>query len=429
MTISFWVALVLLVALALAFIFYPLIYGRKPSPVIMDRREQNLAAYRGRLQELDEELEAGLIDVDMFERLKAEMEANLLDDVGDSPDAPQPTGAGSRKPVWVVTAVAAVFVPVLTFVLYDEWGAQDLVAQTRVMGQMASGDSASEAEMNRLVSQLRQRLESQPANPDGWLLLGRTEMQLRNYRQAADAYERLAALAGEEDQQEAAVAWGLAAQAHFFASEGRLDEAALGAIQEAQSRNPRETNTLGLLGINAFRNQNYREAIGHWEALLEEAPNHPQRGSIAGGIAQAYTELGEPVPESFLERAVTDRNGDATGEAFVQVSVQLSEQAALQVADEDVVFVYARALDGPPRPLAITRMTVADLPADIRLDDSMAMTEEDAMTPGQEVVVVARVSRSGNATPQPGDWEGETDSLRAGESEDAVLLRVNQPIE
>lgn len=428
MTLTFWLALVLLVALALLFVVYPLFFrrGQNSGP---SRRQQNLDAYRQRLEELEQERVAGVVDDALFARLKQEMEGNLLDDVDDQEEA---TPQGSRKLLLSVSFVASVLVPVLAFVLYGEWGAEERVAQTRLMSQMESGDISSAADMEQLLDQLQARLVRSPDNTDGWLMLARSRMQLEQFQQAGHAYARLAGLAGEDDQDDAAAAWGLAAQAYFLADGGQFSARTRDAINRARSLDETEVNAIGLLGIDAFQREAYREAIGHWESLLAMAPEHPQGDSILGGVAAAYTRLGEPVPESYLVGVATAPPVEPVGhaeDASVSVSVQLSEQAELEVPEDAVVFVYARAMEGPPRPLAISRLTVADLPQQLRLDASMAMTADDALSPGQSVMVVARVSLTGDASPGPGDWQGEVGPLRAGDDSQPSLLRIDQSVQ
>ncbi|TVP54700.1 MAG: c-type cytochrome biogenesis protein CcmI [Halomonadaceae bacterium] len=428
MTLTFWLALVLLVALALLFVVYPLFFRRGQGSGLT-RQQQNLDAYRQRLEELEQERTAGVVDEKLFNRLKQEMEANLLDDVDDQEVAPP---QGSRKLLLSVSFAASVLVPVLAFYLYGEWGAEERVAQTRLMHQMQSGEISSPSQMYQVMDELEARLARSPDNADGWLMLARSRMQMEQFLEAGTAYERLASLAGEENRKDAAVAWGLAAQGYFLAADGQINSRTREAINRARTLNPEEVNATGLLGIDAFQREEYRQAIDYWESVLAVAPDHLQGDSIRNGVAAAYTRLGEPVPQSYLVGAAASEPSpvatEGSGDASVRVSVQLSEQAQQEVPDDAVVFVYARAMEGPPRPLAISRLTVEDLPLELQLDDTMAMSPEDALSPGQEVMVIARVSLSGDASPQTGDWQGEAGPLRAGEISQPTLLRIDQSV-
>ena len=426
MGMTFWVPLVLLTLLALAFLIYPLVFFQ-PSKDRIDRRQQNLATYRSRMEELDAELESGNIEKETYEKLKVEMEANLLEDVGDPETVSEQPIQGSRRVVWAVTITVMVAVPLGAFYFYDRFGFQDELAHAREISQMQELVQSDPAEMFRLLSDLRERLEAEPDHVEGWTVLARSNMQLERYDEAAEAFGELAAAMERTEEGTPGSAWGLQAQALFIGAQGRMTPEVREAIEKARAHNPDEVNALSLLGISSFQAGSYREAVGYWERILEVAPDHPQAGSVRQGIVRAYNELGEPVPQELL--APADVAANAAADANITTQVQLSEQAASDVTEEDVVFVYARAMDGPPRPLSIARLHVGDLPTDVTLDGTMGMTEEDGIRPGQEIMLVARVSRDGNATPQPGDWEGQAGPFTVGQQTTVDPIRISQPIE
>ena len=429
MTTTFWLSLVLLILLALVFVVYPMVFFQ-PRKDRIDQRRQNLATYRSRLQELDTDYENGNIDSETHEKLKVELEASLLDDVGD-PEAldQQDVPQGSRRTLVAVTLAAVVFVPVVSYVFYERYGFQDDVAEFREIQQMRA-EAGDPQQMLALVDNLRQRLEEEPDHVEGWAVLGQTNMQLQRYQQAASAFRNLAEAAQRTGEGDEAQAWGMAAQADFLQAQGQVTPSVRDAIEQARSINPDEVNALGLLGINAFQQGDFRQALEHWERIVAIAPDHPQLPSIRQGIAAAYSELGEPVPEGVLQSGqgdVTEPDIDVEG-TRLETQVQLSDEASADVNAEHTVFVYARALDGPPRPLAISRLRVADLPTSVTLDTSMGMTENGELEAGASVMLVARVSRDGNATPQPGDWEGEAGPVVVGAQEEAAEITIGEPV-
>lgn len=402
MTTTFWLTAAVLIGLALAFIVYPLFFHRSGRQARTDQRNQNLLAYRSRMAELDAEYAAGILDEANYQQLKEELVGSLLDDVPDADQAeltatqPVERHTSSR----VVALASLILVPVLAVLLYQHWGAMDDVERYLAMQEdsLDAGDRA--ARMTELVGQLRERLEANPDNPDGWAMLGRSYMRLERYPEAARAFERLAAQV--EERQAQAVAWGLSAQAWFFDSRGAMTERVTTAINKALELNPDEVNALGLLGINAFSEEDYEGAIGYWQRIAEVAPDHPQLESIRQGIAEAYSRLGREVPESLSTQA-----DDAVSARGVTVRVELSEAFAGQIPDDAVLFVFAReAGTRNTPPVAVARLRAADLPAEVRLDDRMAMAPTARISDTREVEVAARLSRSGNATPQAGDWQG-----------------------
>lgn len=399
MTTTFWLAATVLIVLALAFVAYPLLYPRSAQRNQQDLRQQNLMAYRSRLEELDRELAAGSLDADSHRLLKDELEGSLLDDVGER-QAEHRTGSGRRASAIVVGLASLVLVPAAAVYLYQQWGAMEQWQQYRSMLAMAADQGDRVAQMESLTVELRARLEASPENPDGWAMLGRSYMRIERYPDAAWAFEQLAGVVPND--QARAVAWGLSAQALFFDSRGELDARVTRAIDQARSLDPDEVNALGLLGIHAFSGQRFQEAINYWERIVEVAPDHPQRPAIEEGIAQAYQNLGLPNPADSRRQAA-----DVAG-AGVSVRIELDEALVGKVPPEATLFVFARTpgAEGAP-PVAVARRRAADLPLELYLDDSFAMNPALRISGSTEVMVTARLSSSGNALPQAGDWQGQ----------------------
>src|SRR5690554_93499 len=421
MTETFWIAAAVLILFALAFVLYPVFFHRPKSRIEADLRNQNLLAYRTRLKELDEEYEAGVLDQETYEQLKDELAGSMLDDVPENA-VPEKRVPG-RRSAMAVALLAILLMPAAAFYGYQNWGAMDKVEQYITMQEMnASGDDQA-ARMSGLADQLRERLEADPDNADGWAMLGRTYMQLERYREAASAYQRLADVVAEEPAA-GAVAYGLSAQALFFDSEGQMTPDVQQAITDAQALNPEEVNSLGLLGIQAFSQQNYREAIEYWGKIAEVAPDHPQIASIRGGIAEAYTRLGETPPAEQGAQSTAPSAG-------VDLRVSLDDAFRDQVPADTTLFIFARAAGtSGGAPVAVARLSAGALPADIRLDDSYAMSPQSTISSAQEVVIVARLSRSGTINPQPGDWQGQVEAevLSPDAGNQRVELVINQQL-
>ncbi|TBW59406.1 c-type cytochrome biogenesis protein CcmI [Marinobacter halodurans] len=419
MTTAFWLTLAALIGLALVFVLYPLFFTRSRKGDVDDIRHQNLVAYRSRLAELDADLDAGVIDGPTHAQMKEELAGTLLEDVDRTPEA-APTGrARGRRAALVVVLVSVVAVPAASLWLYRDWGGVEQLEQYQTMLALQQADQSRGQKMAALAEQLRDRLIADPDNLDGWAMLGRTYMTLENYDQAAWAFEQLA---GQVDDvpREAATAWGLAAQARFFDSKGAMTPVVTSTIEKARSRNPDEVNALGLLGIHAFEQQDYREAIRYWERIIQVAPDHPQLPSIKQGVAEAYRRLGEPVPDRLL----------ASGGASVTVRVTLAEHLKDQVKPETTLFVFAKAFNGPPMPLAVARLQAGQLPVTVTLDDSMAMAPGNTLSGADQVVVSARLSPSGNAIPQSGDWQGSASQPVKLEAYDGqpVAVTIDQQV-
>ena len=431
MSNMFWIAASLLIVLALAFVLYPVLFHRSGRSQQLDQRNQNLLAYRSRMQELDAEYEAGVLDKDNYQQLKTELGGSMLDDIPEN-ETPAASTPG-RKTGMAVALVSILVIPALTLVLYERWGAMDQVEQFITMEQLGAGNEAGrEQQMASLAAQLQAKLEASPDNPDGWAMLGQTYMRLEKYPQAAQAFQRLeqsVERAGGDDPSRA-LALGLAGQAMFFQYQGAMNAEVQQVISSALELDPNEVNALGLLGISAFGQENYREAIGFWQRIVQVAPDHPQRDSIAGGITEAYNRLGETPPESFLasiqasdQQSAPGLKSDGPG---VTVSVSLDEAFLNDVPADTTLFVFARQANvnsGPP--LAVARFTAAEMPLEIRLDDSLAMSPQNTISSVEKVMVTARLSPSSSVMARAGDWQGSLAApatVAAGEQTPLTLV-------
>jgi cytochrome c-type biogenesis protein CcmH len=398
MTDAFWIAATILIIFALAFVLYPIFFRSPASRERVDLRHQNLIAYRSRMKELDREHEAGSLDDATYQVMKDELAAAMLDDVSD--DTLPARSVSGRRSAIVVAVLSVLLLPPATYMLYQQWGAMDRVEQFITMQQIGDTDAARAVQMTKLTEKLREKLKDSPDNPDGWAMLGQSYMRLEKYQDAAWAFRNLADSVSE-DTGASAVALGLSAQALFFDSQGAMTEDVTAAIKAALALNPDEVNALGLLGINAFSQKDYRKAIHYWTRIEEVAPNHPQISAIRGGVEEAYRRLGEEPP---VTAAVDTGPG-------VRVRVTLADSFRDQVPADTTLFVFAKqenATSGPP--VAIARLTAGDLPADIRLDDSKSMSPQAKISTAGKVRVTARLSRSGSAVAQAGDWQGSLDT-------------------
>lgn len=396
--LQFWVLAALLILLALLFVVEPLVRARRhrirQEQMNVERRAQNIAIFRHRLAELDEEKAMGHLDDSQYDALKAELEATLLTDVeGEGSQALQ---AGTTRMRWLAL-VLVITVPLVSLGLYFKWGAYEGVEQRLLIAQMEQAEGVPDVE--ELLTQLETRLHENPNNPEGWFMLARTRMSLGQYAQSAEAFLQLAKLL-ESEPREAAAIYGLYAQALYFASQGTFDQSVMGAIKEALDRNPEEINSIGLLGIRAFEEGNYAQAAQYWEKVLELNPDGPNSDAVRGGIERARALIAEN------ELQAASGSLPDTDAPQLQVTVSLDPALNGQVSPTDTLFIYARELNGSPMPVAIVRKQVQDLPLTVNLDDSTAMGPMAKLSSLEQVEVVARISKQGTPTANPGDLQG-----------------------
>ncbi|MFD2229962.1 c-type cytochrome biogenesis protein CcmI [Alkalimarinus sediminis] len=449
---DFWVISVVLVVLALGFVLYPVVRAHRAksnegSVEALDRRSQNIAFFKDRLEEINAEKEAGNLSDEQFEQLKSELEAGLITDVdGLSHDAE--SAAKSMKvsvAAWSMTGIMLLSIPIVSYALYAKWGALDGVEQYREWGNSvpAISEGMPKQNIDELLVALREKLEANPDNPDGWFMLARSSMNLEKYDQASYAFLRMAELL-EKEQEDASAIYGLAAQALFFAEQGQMTDKVKSILDKAFATNPDETNGLGLLGISAFEQGQYEDAIKYWGRILEVEPDNPSRDAIVAGINKARAALGLPLPVDKYSEAPLESNSEAVqGQttddpneqsntsssvgADVKVLVELDASLASEVSPDDIIFIFARAVNGSPMPLAASRQTVSSLPILVTLNDEMAMGPMAKISSAEEVSIIARVSKSGQPGAMPGDLQGGMSPVKVGSGE-VVKVVINEKV-
>ncbi|MBM7059519.1 c-type cytochrome biogenesis protein CcmI [Pseudomonas sp. UL073] len=408
--IDFWLAAGLLLLVALAFLLIPVLRGRRVQRE-EDRTALNVALYEERLDELTGQHAAGVLTAEQLEGGRAEAARELLADT-EGTEAARSSRLGRAVPL-----VAALLVPVLALGLYLHWGASDKVELTREFSQMPRS-------IEDMTARLEQTVKAQPDSAEAWYFLGRTYMAQQRAADAAKAFEHAALLS--EHQPEVLGQW---AQALYFAGERKFSPQIQALTDEALKKDAEEVTSLGLLGIAAFEDQRFKDAIGYWERLIAVLPaEDPSRAAIQGGVERARArqqQVGgvEPAPPQVAQPSPPAVAASTDG-ATLKVRVNLAASLKDKVQPGDSVFVFARASNGPPMPLAVKRMTVADLPAEVELSDADAMMPQLKLSAFPQVQLVARVSRSGKAT--DGEWIGRSQPL-ASSTRDLQQLSIDSP--
>ncbi|MEH6368383.1 MAG: c-type cytochrome biogenesis protein CcmI, partial [Pseudomonas marincola] len=204
----------------------------------------------------------------------------------------------------------------------------------------------------------------------------------------------------------------------YFASDKQWTEQLQSITDEALKADPEEATSLGLLGIAAFEEGRFDDAIGYWEKLVAVLPpEDPSRAAIQGGIERARAQINPDAQAPAVADAdqqagpqsAAPQTAATDSAAKLNVKVSLAADLKDKVQPGDSVFVFARAVSGPPMPLAVKRMTVADLPAEVSLSDADAMMPMLKISGFKQVQLVARISRSGNA--REGEWVGQSEPL------------------
>jgi cytochrome c-type biogenesis protein CcmH len=301
--------------------------------------------------------------------------------------------SGRSRGVFAVALLIALVLPLGTGALY-------LLVGTPAALNGVTAEAAAPISMQQALAELRTHLQQQPDDLQGWMLLAQTSSMLRQPADARDAFDHALKLA--PNNAEAMIGW--AENDSMTRSDHRIEGRALELLKRAVQLHPDSQRGLWLLGISNFQRGEYREAAATWRLLQPQLePGSNVAKAVAEQIAVADARAGgAPAGAPSSSAAATAPQG-----AALQVQVALAPALKNKLAPGDALFVYARAENGPPMPLAVAKLDPAQLPTTVTLTDAMAMTPAFKLSSVERVFVGARISHSGQPVAQPGDLEGD----------------------
>ncbi|QEW07596.1 c-type cytochrome biogenesis protein CcmI [Nitrincola iocasae] len=413
-----WLGIGVLTLIAVVIVFWPLLKSRRERPAAeeteADRTAQNVAIFRERLAELEKELDAGTLTESAFIELKTELEKNLLIDADEKRPVTPAMRVGQSQLVTIT--LIALLVPTFSFGLYAYLGRADDVASKMAMDVWQQAPGQDDISIEEAIAQLEDELEQRPENAEGWYLLATTRMNMNQYAVAVDAFRKsLTHL--PESAPEFPMVMGQLAQAMFFANQGEMNEEVMAQVDATLRLDANELTALGLLGIAAFEAQDYQTAIMHWQKALRAADGQAAQ-SLQTGIARAKAQL-------EAQGVVIEEVAEGPG---VRLQLDLDDALMTEVRGDQLIFVYARA-PGERMPITVERLQVSQLPADVFLSAANSMVEGRNLADFENVDIVARISVSGRAEQQPGDFKGELSNVKVTDGDESVRLTISERVE
>lgn len=355
----FWAIGAGLALVALGIALRPLLFTTRKSD--LSRSKANIAIYRDQLRELEADRAAGTLAAADYEAARLELESRLLQDV-------VPESAPSRGASRALLLTLALAVPLCAALLY------------LAVGNPRSFEAPGQ-NLEAMVARLAAHLRENPEDGTGWALLGRSYAAMGRFPESVDAYAK-AAVRNPRDAQLLADFADALAMARGRSLEGEPEK----LLARALEIEPDNLKALALAGTAAFGRRDYRAAQAHWEKMLRLVPADSE--------------------EARSIQASVDEAKALASQRPLHGKVMLSKKIAAQASPDDTVFIFARSAEGPAVPLAVMRKQVRDLPFAFALDDSMAMAPGMKLSAHPRVIVGARVSKSGDPAPKPGDLQG-----------------------
>ena len=388
-----------------------------------------ISTLKRQLFQLKDLHESGALTLAHYDESKAALERRLLNLVmqndGITLDATDTSSASNaettitplntKKPSYRLLGSICVGIAVIAATGYWWTGAPSQIGLGTGAGEANSNANPSAGsphatnfdQIAAMTDRLASRLKEQPNDAEGWSMLARSYSVLGRHPEALKAYEKAIALRKNDATLLADYADSLAVK-----NDKNLSGEPMKWIDRALKIDPRNLKALSLAGTNAFARKDYPTAVKYWGKVTEFGPaDNDLVKQVEPSLAEARELAGLPTLAKKMELSAGGTLG-ATGTVSGTVSISANMQK--QVKPDDTVFIFARAAEGSRMPLAIIQKQVKDLPFKFALDDSTAMSPAAKISGAGKVIVGARVSKSGNATPQPGDLSGQTAAIAVG---------------
>lgn len=442
---------------ALAFVLVPLLRSRNAqadgSAKSLTDNASNVAIFRAQKAEIEQDFAGALISVAERDHALQELSVRVLSEVKGDASSIHVVSATSNvisRGVWIFATTAAIGIPLSAVLLYATLGSPQLVtgvaagvatatrapATANANVGAAAPDAAnvspevSDKQILAMVDSLAEKMQQNPGDPKGWVLLARSQNALGRFAEAAKSYERAIALLPNDAQILADYA-----DASAMTQDGRFDGKPLTLIKQALQADPNNMKALALAGTAEMRLGNKAQSLKHWEKLktlvAKDSDDAREVDSIIAEVKGAsegkpVLPSAPPAPPAALPAAAAAVASASAGKT-TSGSVTISPELAAKIAPGDTLFVFARAVGGPKKgpkmPLAIVRVPVPKIwPFQFSLDDSMAMAPGMNLSAFPEVTIEARISKSGGAQPQPGDLVGQSAPLKPGASNIGVAI-------
>jgi cytochrome c-type biogenesis protein CcmH len=403
---SFWIAVVVLLALALAILLMPLMRTVRAQQTVQ-RQQQNIQIAREKKQQLETQLKAAEIDQATYDSAYLDLQTSLALEL-DSSETDSEKARGKWMAIVVLLAI-----PAASVVLYLVYGEYRVIENPQLVLAAPRQQTAAAPQMSleEMTVAIKQRLKDNPEDAEGWFMLGRTMMARQQYDPAVTAFQRSNDLLADEPGIMFALADALAMQ-----NNGNLLGEPEELVQRGLKLAPRFPNGLWLAGMAAEQRKDYKAAHRYWSLLLPMIADNPASSREVQGLLATLEERDPGL-------AKTMASSNAVG---IKLLVDISAELKAKASPDTAVFIYAKAMQGPPMPLAVRKMQLSDLPVSLTLSDDDAMMPTMKLSSFDQVIVGARVSSSGNPVAQSGDFYTEREAVDSSNPPAQINLTIDQ---
>jgi cytochrome c-type biogenesis protein CcmH len=387
--------------------------------------QANAAVYRDQLAELDREFVMGNLNYEELKAARDELSQRLLADVGaqgladSAVHAPAASHTVLWQKPWLAIGLLVFVVPVSSMLMYSVLGEPAALDPLALKQGVDSSAEVTPEKLTEMATALTRRLQDEPNSMEGWVMLGRVQRARGHFEESAEAYAKALALSRDDNLSIERAEVLAQKNGGSFAGEPWL------IIQRVLTADPHHLNALFLAGSASYAEMNFNTALRYWERAREVVPaDSPDAPELDRAIAEARSKMGLPaIPPRAVSAAETQASKAALAASSISGRVTLVKELQGLVAPTDTVFVYATPVAGSRMPVAIVRTTADKLPFDFVLDDSTAMNPSAKLSGMDEVTVRVRISKSGQAVAQPGDYGVSLTPVKPGSKGLNLMVR------
>jgi cytochrome c-type biogenesis protein CcmH len=400
---------------------------RPPVQAAADAHEQaNAQVYRDQSADLAREHALGHLNDAEYAQAQEELKLRLRDDWVSGPV--QAHGGVTHRPRKTVLALC-LMLPVCAVLLYGAWGSPmglDPSALARSAPDEGPNATVTPEKIAQMVGQLERRLQDEPNNVDAWVMLARLQRSQEKFPASEKSFAKALTLTPDDDLAVERAEVVAQVQGGDFSGEPWA------VINRILKANPNQNNALLLAGSASFSEGRFAQAIQYWERVRASLPPQSEDiNALDSALAQARERLapGRASAQSAPSGGISAQPASppSVSNARIAGRVSLAPELVTQTSPSDTVFIYATPAQGGRMPLAIVRTTVAALPFDFVLDDSQAMGPQSKLSSASEVVLKARISKTGQAMAQPGELGVSLGPIKNPSNQLSLVIRGPLP--
>ncbi len=427
-----WVSFALLTLLAVAFVALPFLSKERVQSLTYNANSELIAIYHQRLGELANDLANQRIDQVNHDESVIELKRRLLNEL--SPEKSLMSRGNNR--IFALTGSA--FLIAFTAVFYTATGSQqqlqnwhsamDNLAAYGERAVMQQGEPLTQNELQAFALGLRTKLAQSGDDQVAWMLLGRVAMSLNEYDMAQQSFDKV--LRMDPDNMPVLISYSQVLL--LEGSDVNMTRAA-GMLSKVLKDDPTNLDAISLLALIAYERHDWLQAKAAFEVLLKSMDEQDTRYDM---IAQRITEIEQNITaeNTQLAPALQPQAEQGSGEdnnaakmSAIKVTVNLAPQLAEKLPIQGTLFVFAKAANGPPMPLAVVKLTDYSFPIEVQLSDSNAMVAGLTLSSVDKIILTARISKDASVMPSTGELEGRSDVLERSQTK-AYDLLINELI-